>query len=308
MRKIKEIKSKNLTWVILTNPRKKEINYLKKRFHFLNELDLKDCLPPLQRAKLVAHPEYLFMIFQFPFYERSKKEIKASEIDIFVNENTLILVHEDRLPPLKEFIDLCSKDEKIRAKYLIGNPGILIYEILNRLLNYCFPMLNHISLDINDLENQIFNGRYEETVIDVLSIRRNIINFRRAMQAHKGVIEKLLQKAPQFFSVAQINIYFHNLIAHLKEIWDDLETYKESIEALYNTNESLVSLRLNEIMKTLTVFSVIVFPLTLVAGIFGMNTVVTPLVNNPHGFWYIILIMSSMTIVMAIFFKMKRWI
>lgn len=300
---IQEIKTKDLIWVNVSRPGKKEIKYLKEKYKFHN-LDLKDCLPPLQRTKLVENPDYLFMILQFPIFDKQTREIKSSEVDFFINQNTLVTVHSNELDPLKELFKLCQENLRIQEKYLVGNPGILIYEILNRSLLHCFPMLNYISLNIDKVEKKIFNRQEKEMVKDILIVKSNIVNFRKIMQAHKTVIRKLIEKAPQFFSIAKLNLYFNDLIAHTKEIWDDLENYKETIDALYNTNESLISFRLNKIIKTLTIFSVIVFPLTLLAAIFGMNTNNMPFVN----FWYIILIMLVLTLIMAIFFKVKKWL
>jgi len=307
MKNVQQIKTKDLTWVNITKPGKQEIEYLKKSFNF-HDLDLKDCLPPIQRPKLFEHNDYIFMILQFPVYNRKTREVTASEIDFFINQNTLVTVHSNELLPLKELFELCVKDEKSRAKYLIGNPGVLIYEILNHLLLYCFPMLNHINLNIDNIEKQIFQGKEKAMVHEILIIKRNIINFRKTMQGHKRVIKKLIERAPRFFSVAKLGLYFHSLIAHTKEIWDSLENYKESIDALHNTNESLISFKTNEVIKTLTVFSVIVFPLTLIASIFGMNVVNIPLMENPYGFFYILSIMLALTLAMFIFFKRKKWL
>ena len=101
---------------------------------------------------------------------------------------------------------------------------------------------------------------------------------------------------------------FEDLIDRAKEIWQILESQNEHINALHATNESLISFRLNEIMKMLTIFSVIVFPLTLVAGIFGMNTAHMPLVSGKNGFWVIIGFMSFGTLCMFLFFKKKKWL
>ena len=99
------------------------------------------------------------------------------------------------------------------------------------------------------------------------------------------------------------------MIDKTKNIWDILNSQKEMIEALEDTNTSLVSFKLNDIMRTLTLFSVIVFPLTLLAAIFGMNTVNSmPFMDSPYGFWNIIGIMLLGSVFMFAFFKKKKWL
>lgn len=307
-KRIKETKTKSLRWIDISDPKKEEIKYLRENFEF-HELDLKACLPPNERPKVFTHPDYIFMILQFPVYDRKEREITASEIDFFITSDMIITVHEKRLNVMGELFKKCRDDKKFRQSKMGGNPAILLYEILNQLFYYCFPILNHISMDIDQIDATLFTEKSKEMVEEILTIKRNIINFRKAMQFHKTVIKKLIQKAPQFFSVAKLNIYFHNLIAYTKEIWDNLENYKESIDALHETNESLISFKTNEIIKTLTIFSVIVFPLTLLAAIFGMNTLNgMPFINHPYGFEIIIAIMLVLTIAMALFFKKKKWL
>jgi magnesium transporter len=169
-------------------------------------------------------------------------------------------------------------------------------------------MLNHISLDIDEAEKRIFAGYEKRMVKEILIIKRNIVNFRKAMQAHKNVIKKLIIKAPQFFSTAKLNIYFNALVEQTKDIWDLLENYKETIDALHATNESLISFRLNDIMKLLTIISVVLLPVTLIASIFGMNTPQMPLVKHPYGFWIILILMVLVSLGVLQYFRKKEWL
>ena len=305
-KKIKIIKSKDLIWIDIAKAGEKELKYLKEQFNF-HPLDLKDCLPPLQRPKLIVQENYLFMILQFPFYNRQTREVMPSEIDLFIGPNFIVTHHLGDLPPIEEFFQTVQKSERLQKKYFTNNPAVILYEVLNKLLLYCFPMLNHINLDIDNIERQIFNGQNRKIVKEILIVKRNIVNFRKTMQPHKNVIRKLISAATQFFSISKLNIYFNYLVENTKEVWDHLENYKDSIDALHNTNESLVNFKTNEIIKTLTIFSVIVFPLTLLAAIFGMNAINMPLVNLEYGFWNIIGIMLVGSILMLWIFKKKKW-
>jgi magnesium transporter len=105
-----------------------------------------------------------------------------------------------------------------------------------------------------------------------------------------------------------MNIYFTNILDRTKDIWDILETQKENINAFQETNESLISYRLNDIMKTLTVISVIMIPANLVASIFGMNSSHMPFIAEPYGFYVVMTIIFIMIFSFMIYFRRKDWL
>ena len=129
------------------------------------------------------------------------------------------------------------------------------------------------------------------------------------MEAHKNVIQKITRENISFFPLQRQAAHYDSLIEHTKDIWGLMEGHKEMIEALENTNSALVSFKLNDIMKILTIFSVVVIPLTLIASIFGMNVEISmPLVNNPFGFWFILSLMLISILAMLVVFKRKKWL
>lgn len=307
--KIKKIAGSNLTWINITNPGDNEIEYLQENFGF-HKLNLEDAHGDVrsQRAKFDEHENYLFLVLHFPIYNNQTQRISPAEVDFFIGKNYLITIHNNELEPLKNFFNLCDEYDTFRFKHLTKNPSVLLYEILDRLLDHCFPMMDHLAENIEDIEDNIFAGQEKEMVKDILLSKRNITNFRRIMQSHKTVIKKLIQIDNKFFPKLDMTRYYHNLIDLTKDIWEILNTEKETIDAIYETNESSLSFKLNDIIKTLTIFSVIVFPLTLLAAIFGMNTTYLPLIGHPLDFWIIIGLMLLLTLVMFLYFKKKRWI
>lgn len=306
-KKYKQIKTQQLRWLHLVTPKAKDLETIRNNFNF-HPLDIEDCLSPAQRPKLDEYPNYLFMILTFPYYVREEREIKASEIDFFIGPNYLITVTDGMLPPLNNFFEQCQINDTFRTKYLGEGPTQLLYALLNKLQLYLYPMLDHISEDIQNIEKVIFQGYEKKMVKEILFVKRNIVNFRKIMQAHKNVIRKFIAKRNKFFIPNAVTIYFANILEQTKDIWDILEGLKENVEALHNTNESLISFRLNDIMKILTIISVILLPINLIASIFGMNTPIMPFVNNPYGFWIILGLMGALIILFIIFFRKKGWL
>jgi magnesium transporter len=305
------------------------VDYLRRKYKF-NELDLKDAYADkyAQRPKFYVRNGYSFLILQFPVYNTKTRAIEAEEIDFFIGHNYIITMHKNNLPPLVELFGLCSGDSFYREQYF-SSIHSLLYEIISNLQEYCHPIMDHVSLDIKTIEKSIFTGLERKMVTEILYIKRNILAFRKIMQAHKNVIQKLSREkmlaAPLdkghitlntpaksrvgIWNEEKSKIYFSDLIERTKDIWDNLGEQKEMIEALEDTNSSLVSFKLNDIMRTLTIFSVIILPLSFLAGVFGMNTVhAMPFMNDPFGFWMIIMIMLLVSLLMILFFKRKKWL
>jgi len=232
-----------------------------------------------------------------------------AEIEFFIGHGYLITLHNNNLLALNDFFNICKKDSDSVLAYEFESSAILLYEILNKLMDECFCLLDKNSISINSVEEIIFAQEQKKAVASILSLRHNIINFRKIMQNHKNIMKKLAEMESRLVPSKQIKNYYNRLLEKSKRIWENLENQKEMIEVLNSTNESLLNYRISDIMKTLTVFSVIVFPLTLLAAIFGMNTINgMPFVNHPFGFWIIIIVMMIGCLGMLIFFERKKWL
>lgn len=303
---IQEIKTGSLKWTHIGFNGSKEIEYLKNNFKF-HPLDLADCAKTVQRPKIDEYEDYLFIVLTFPYFNRNNREIIPSQICFFIGQNFLVTMSDGHLPPIDRFFQESFKNETLRYKYLSHNPFYLASEIINRLQLYLYPIMDHISDDITNVQEVIFKGYEKKMVSEILLIKRNIIIFRKTVQAHKNILKKLQHKGDKFFVPKDINIYLNNNLEQTKDIWDILDGLKEYIDALYNTNESLISFRLNDIMKILTIISVTLLPATLIAAIFGMNAHM-PLINIPYDFWLILGLMAVMILSFIIYFKKKDWL
>lgn len=305
-----KVNFKNFSWLNFTKADEETVQYLQNNYKF-HPLDLKDCLSETQRTKVDIYPDYLFLVVIFPKYKERTREIIPAEIDIFISKKYLITLAHEELQVFSELFNLFRVSDQLRKKYPDNSPERLLYEILNKLFLYCLPMIDHIILDCDNIEKEIFSGREKRMISEILAIRRNITDFRKIMQVHKNVLKKIilnLKENPQYV-MKKTDVYFESLIDYTKEIWDTLENLKERIEALQQSNESQISFRLSDIMRILTIISVITFPLTLIATLFGMNVIGSmPFSNHPFGFWIIIGIIIIIITTMLTIFKKKRWL
>lgn len=317
-----------LYWIDISNAGKTEIEFLRKKFKFeLADLQASSAKAVAQRPVVTKRGKYLFMILHFPIFqfqplihqEKIKKpgneinyvqySVGAGEIEFFIGKNYLITLHNNNVKSLSDFFNYCKKDGDSLLAYEFESPSILIYELLKKLIFSCYPILDQNSIEISNVEEIIFKQEQKIAVAQILALRRNIINFRKIMQNHKNIIKKLMDIENDIIPENKIRKYFNELLEHSKRIWEILENQKDMVEVLNGTNESLLNYQISNIMKTLTIFSVIVFPLTLLAAIFGMNVVGgMPFMQSQHGFWIIIAIMLMGSLGMLMIFEKKKWL
>lgn len=305
---IERIKTKNLLWLHVSQPTPQDIDHLKEEYGF-HPLDLEDCLVKIQRPQISEYPNYIFFILTWPFYDRKNRTIESSEIDFFVGPRYLITISDGLVPTINNFFREMKRNDYSQEQYMQDkHPALLLYEILHRLQNYTMPMLDHVNQDIENIEHDIFSGKEKAIAKEILNIKRNIVNLRKIMQAHKNIIKKLIGTNQKMFMPDNADIYFSNILDRTKDIWDILETQKENIVAFHEANESLISFKLNEIMRVLTVISVILLPANLIAVTFGMETSHTPIIGSGYDFYIIFAIMLLLMISLAGYFKKKDWL
>jgi len=308
MKNVFQLEQNGLLWVNVTKQAEKELKEMQKRFGF-EESDIKESLPPFQRPKIVKRENYYFMVLHFPVFDRETFRLGFTEIDFFLTQNYLVTVHDNKLPAVENMFNECKKNAASRDKYFSGTAVHILFELLMRLFDAIFPILLHVNDDINLVDRKLFtkvSGR--EITEEILRLKTNIVTFRRTMQGHKTVLERLLSYAGRELDIPSFQSYVNSLREFTNEIWHMLESQKESINALHETNESLLTLRTNNVMRMLTIISVITFPLTLLATIFAIDTPGNPLVNLPGGFWLVLIMMLFGALSMFAIFKRKDWV
>ena len=248
------------------------------------------------------------MVVHFPIYEPKTQTTQSIEIDFLITQNTLITVRYEELAPLKELWGKCQMDKATREHKFGETTAYLLYCILENLYALSLRQLDHITKKINQIEDKMFKERGSEDIVEKISLaRRDILDFRKTIKLQKTILDSLKIRGVEFFG-KKMRPYFMDIIGDYMRVWNLLENHIETIRALRETNDSLVSNRTNRIMRILTVFAVIVFPLTLLASIFGMNTQYLPFVGHEYDFWIIFGFMIMATLAMLIFFKRRKWI
>jgi magnesium transporter len=301
-----ETEDSDLDWININNAGKKEIEYLRKNYGFnIDHLRSSAANVFSQRPMIIEEEKYVFIIFHFPKLE--DKKIVADEIEFFIGHGHLITIHNDN-KIINNFFGYCKKDISNLLSFKMESSAVLLYEILSKLLKNCYSLLDESSIAIKETEKIVFQQEQKKAVSIILELRHNIINIRRIIQNYKNLLKKLVDLKSTLVPSQEIKKLYNELVEHSKRIWEMLDNQKEIIEALNSTNESFLNYRMSNIMKTLTIFSVIVFPLSLLAAIFGMNNKYMPLINGRYDFWIIISMMVFGSSIMLFIFGKKNWL
>jgi len=296
----------DLTWVNIEGPTERETEYLAQNYPF-HPLDLDDCLSRIQRPKIDEYKDYLFLVFHFPVFNKEARVTTTSQLSVFIGGKYLITLHKGELKPLVKLFRECQIDEESRQENFNQGAGYLLYRIVDRLVDYCLPILNRIVDNIEEVEGNIFSNGVRGTVKEISILRRDIISFRRIIWPMRAVIGSLEPKVRRFTKM-DMAVYFGDMVDHVDKIWDALDEYKEVTEGLSDTHDSLATNRTNEIIRMLTIIATILLPITVVASIFGMNIQLGPFKDDPYSPLYVSLICLVIIGGMLYFFRRQRWI
>ena len=302
---VEVVEAHGLRWLNIERPRPIDRAWLEEHFDF-HPLDYEDVLSRNQRPKIDEYDDYLFIVLYFPVFDKTVGRLNAAELDIFIGPDYLITLPNEPIPPVEYLFERCRSNEDVRDALFSKGSGSLLYKIVDDSFDYCFPMLRKIGNKLERLEEDIFEGRSEEVVRDISNSKQEIINFRKIIRPQRAVLRDL-ERTKQRYLAEDLEVYFDDIVDASERIWDMLENYKEVVEALEVTNESVLSHRVNEVLRFLTAISVVVLPLTFIASIWGMNVHV-PGEGESAPFWMIIGGMVVLLLGMVGYFRKRGWL
>ena len=299
------IEAAAVRWIHIESPRSADRDWLEEHFDF-HPLDYEDVFSRNQRPKLDQYDDYVFIVLHFPLFDKDSSRILTAELDLFMGPDYVITLPNMPLPPLSAMFERYREKDDLREEVFSKGPGYLLYKIVDTGVDASFPMLRKTALKLERLEDDIFEGRSSEIVRDLSDTKQEIINFRKIVRPQRAVLRDL-ERTKQRYLQEELEIYFDDISDAAERIWDTLENYKEVIEALESTNESVLSHRLNDSFRILTAASVVLLPLTLIASIFGMN-VQFPGEGAAITFYLILALMAVLLVALVILFRRRGWL
>lgn len=302
---MKTVHHRHLTWIDFEDPQADDITYLQENFN-IHPLAIEELITPTYQPKVVQYDGCLFFSLHIPLFDTKLRTTYPGELDIIMTQEHIITSHKHSIYQLTAFFDLLEKSEGKRRLYLEDTTAKLLHHILELLLNSCFPKLDHITEKLDFIEDQVFSGKEKEMVIEISVLKRDILNFRRTLKPQRSIIESLIQRDHPYIPQS-LSAYYQDLVGTNVRLWNLLESQKETIEALEDTNNSLLSNKLDQTMKVLTIFSAVLLPLTAYSNMLAMSAQI-PFGSSPYAFWIHSSFMLLLSVGTITVFKYKRWL
>jgi len=302
---MKTVEFKNITWIDFSDPGADDVLYLQENFD-IHPLAIEEFMTPTYRPKATQYENCIFLTIHIPLYDTKARTTYPGELDIVITKDHLITGHVKGIYQLDDFFAELEGSEGKRRIYMSKTPAHLLYSILEMLLESCFPRIDHIHEKLENIEEQVFNGKEKEMVFEISVVKRDILNFRRTLKPQRHIIESLAQMKSKLIA-PELSAYFQDLTGTNIRLWNALESNKETIESMEETNNSLLSNKLDFTMKVLTVFSAIMMPMTVYSNILAMSADI-PFGKSPHAFAIHSSIMIFISICTIVVFKIRKWL
>lgn len=293
-------------WTNIVRPTEEEIQALGHRFPNFHPLNLQDCLTELEYPKLDHHDHYLFLVVQMPFWDEAAQISRPSEVDIFISHNELITAHRGELKPLVSMFETAEQDATQREAWMGQGASPLLYQVLDELVDYCFPIVHKVGQKLRGIEERLFQNNMQHLLYEVATVRRDIIVLRSIFNPQKEIIEALIRGNWAFIQ-EHLDPYWGDISDHLSQLCLLIDQYAQVIDGLSDTLDTLASHRIDGVVRLLTVTTILTLPVTLLATIFGMN-VVMPFYDHPLLFFAIVVAGIVLTVVLIWYLRTRRWL
>jgi magnesium transporter len=304
--RVEIVEAPGLRWINIERPRPVDQAWLEERFDFFHPLDYEDVFSRNQRPKVDEYDEYLFIVLHFPRYDKTVGRLNAAELDIFIGADFVITLPNEPLQPIEYLFERVRVNEEERENLFSKGSGFLLYKIVDACVDASFPMLQKMGHKLERIEEEIFEGRSEEVVRDLSNVKQEIINFRKIVRPQRATMRDL-ERTKSRYIPEDLDLYFDDINDASEKIWDMLENYKEVVEGLESTNESVLAHRGNEIFRMLTALTITVAVMTVITGLWGMNVRV-PGQGETGGFYGVMGFMGVVLVGLLYYFRRRGFL
>lgn len=290
-------------WVDLAAPSIPEQLLLSDTFNF-HPLSVEDARADLHYPKIEAYDGYLYAILHGIDFKSGDRCFLTHDVDFFIGPHYLVTVHDGHSRSIAELQENVARNNKIMPE----GPVALFHRIVDAMVDHYRPEVEKLEDRIEELEKAVFEDPKADLIRRILAEKREVSGLRRILTPQRDVIARLARR--DFVDIStDVSFRFRDVYDHIVRLADDAAIFQDRISGVLDAHLTNVSNRLNEVMKVLTVMSTIVLPLTLVAGLWGMNV---PLPQFPGGdqaqFWWIFGISAVIVGIMLGYFRGRRWV
>ena len=292
-------KKETFIWLDLQNPPESGIELLRKEFKF-HRLAIEDAVRRHERPKLVAYDNYYFMVVYALSYDT---RLSGQAISLFIGANYIVSVHYSTITTIDETIQRWQANLAEFGQ----DSGALLYTLLDAIVDDYFPVIDELAERVEVIEEQIFARFSEDALQEVFRLKRDLLAVRRVVAPERDVLNVLIRREVPIFERNSI-LYLQDVYDHIVRITDSIDTYRDLLSGALDAFLSVQSNRLNQILKVLTIASIVLMTDALIAGVYGMNFDYMPILHSPYGFAISIALMVAVSAGLVLFFRIRRWL
>lgn len=270
----------------------------------LHKLLIEDILNTGQRIKVDDYGDCLYIVLKLLSYDKNTKEIESHQISFVFMENTVISFLENDSDIFDGIISRINSDKGNMRKY---GADYLLYALIDATVDNYSVTLENLGDKIDDIEDRLVDTPEKDVLQNIYALKREILFLRNSTWPARAVMDTLMHFCDSYFSQST-EVYFRDVYDHILRTIDTTDIYRDMLSNMLDTYLSSISNKTNDVMKVLTIISVIFMPITCLAGIYGMNFKNIPELDLPWGYALFWILAVSITLLMIRYFKKKRWI
>lgn len=294
-----------LIWLDLESPTRDDVHATMEEFH-IEPLVAEELLLPSAKARAELHHSYVYLVLHFPALRHSHKH-REQEVDFVIGRKFLITTHYEAMDPIHNFTKVFEVQSALSKGKVGEHAGFIFHAMLKRLYKSVEHELEFIRRDLLTIEDHIFSGDEVLMVEAISRSARDLLNLRQIIEPHREVLHTLENEGGTFFGEDFVP-YLRILSNEYFKVHNHIMRLTEQLHELRETNNSLLSTKQNETMKTFTIMAFTTFPLTLVATVFAIPAASTPILGREHDFWIIVGSMAFLILTMLAVFKYRKWL
>lgn len=303
---------RGLVWIDLESPTQEEIREIAASYR-LHPLVVHELSAPTLKPKVDLYADFIYLILHFPRVRKgerddgSGRDASDQEIDFIIGKKFLITVRYGGNDAVQVFGKLFDSSAVLDKHALGAHAGFIFFHLLSKLYEALLHEIAVVRETLQDIENRIFEGEEREMVLALSRVSRDLLDFKRSLSLHRDVLESFEVAGAKLFG-EDFRFHLRTLIGDYYRVEHTVSGNAEFLAELRETNNSLVSTKENEIMKTLTILAFIALPATTVLSLFQIESVSRPIVGLPFDFWILVLLLIAIAFSLYAWFKRKRWL
>lgn len=294
------------TWLNVTGIHEPNVMERLGQLYALHPLLLEDVMNTYQKPKVESYEDgHLFITLKMLHLDKnSTGDIWGEHISLILGRNYLISFQEEQSGDV--FSPVIDRLKASVGKTRRSGPDYLLYALMDVIVDNYFLLLERLSDQLDNLEDQVINGKHSRSLGDLYALKRELTYARRIIWPLRDMLAQLIRADDPLVS-KKVFPYLRDVNDHVMQIIESLDAYRDLLASLVDVHLSTISNRMNEVMKTLTIFSAIFMPITFIVGVYGMNFDHMPELHQPYGYYTTWAVMIAVTLGMIIYFRIKKW-